>query len=126
MRARLHAYNDLLADAGFQDVTDVGSDLAIKISGVMGSIFATPVVVTDHAAATGLPAVRGSASDCAVLVNHKNFVIPRLRGVSIESEYQVGNQRNAIVASQSLGFEQLVEGNATVGLPSVALHLPNN
>ena len=114
-----NAYNDLLQDAGFADITDVGSDLATKISGVMGSIFATPVVVTDHAAATGLPAVRGSASDCAVLVNHKNFVIPRLRGVSIESEYQVGNQRNALVASQSLGFEQLVEGNATTGFASV-------
>ena len=112
------AYNDLLADAGFQDVTDVGSDLAIKRTGVIGSIFAIPVIVTDEA---GLSDNRTGTNICACLFNHRNFVIPRLRGVSVETEYQVGNQRNAIVASQSLGFESLVAGNATVGLPSVAL-----
>ena len=112
------AYNDLLSDAGFADVTDVGSDLAIKRTGVIGSIFAIPVIVTDEA---GLSDNRTGTNICACLFNHRNFVIPRLRGVSIETEYQVGNQRNAIVASQSLGFEALVAGNATVGLPSVAL-----
>ena len=37
-----------------------------------------------------------------------NYVIPRLRGVTIETDYEVANQRNVIVASQSLGFNQLV------------------
>ena len=55
---------------------------------------------------------------CAVLVNVPNYIIPRMKGVSLETEYQVGNQRTAIVASQSVGFEELFAGDAaTVGLP---------
>ena len=40
----------------------------------------------------------------------ENYVIPRLKGVSIETDYNVAQQRTAIVASQSLGFEQLYDG----------------
>ena len=109
------AYNDLLSDAGFQDITEVGSDLATKVTGVIGSIFAIPVIVTDEA---GLSNNKGGANVCAVLCNHRNFVIPRLRGVNIETEYQVGNQRTALVASQSLGFESLFAGSAAHGKPS--------
>ena len=110
------AYNDLLSDAGFQDITEVGTELATKVTGVIGSIFAIPVIVSDEA---GLSNDKTSATNpCAVLVNHRNFVIPRLRGVNIETEYQVGNQRTALVASQSLGFERLFDGNATLGRPA--------
>ena len=110
------AYNDLLADAGFQDITEVGTELATKVTGVIGSIFAIPVVVSDEA---GLGNDKTSATlPCAVLVNHRNFVIPRLRGVNIETEYQVGNQRTALVASQSLGFESLFAGSAAHGKPA--------
>ena len=109
------AYNDLLSDAGFQDITEVGSDLATKVTGVIGSIFAIPVIVTDE---SGLAKNKVGANVCAVLCNHRNFVIPRLRGVNIETEYQVGNQRTALVASQSLGFEALFAGSAAHGKPS--------
>ena len=109
------AYNDLLSDAGFQDITEVGSDLATKVTGVIGSIFAIPVIVTDEA---GLSNDKGGANVCAVLCNHRNFVIPRLRGVNIETEYQVGNQRTALVASQSLGFESLFAGSTAHGKPA--------
>ena len=112
------AYNDLLSDAGFQDITEVGSDLATKVTGVIGSIFAIPVIVTDEA---GLSNNKGGANVCAVLCNHRNFVIPRLRGVNIETEYQVGNQRTALVASQSLGFEALFAGSAAHGKPAQSI-----
>jgi HK97 family phage prohead protease len=87
---------------GDQDVTDVGSDLATKITGQIGSVFGTPVVVSDSfpTEAAGAPA--------AFAVNLRNYVIPRLRGVQVETDYEVGNQRNVIVASQALGFEELV------------------
>ena len=94
----------------------MGTELATKVTGVIGSIFAIPVVVSDEA---GLGNDKTSATlPCAVLVNHRNFVIPRLRGVNIETEYQVGNQRTALVASQSLGFESLFAGSAAHGKPS--------
>ena len=109
-------YYDLLSDAGFADITDVGSDVATKITGTVGSIFGTPVIVSDS--------VEGDGSDGGSIgyaVNVKNHVIPRLRGVSIEQDYEVLNQRNVIVASQSLGFNQLRPNNGTTDVSVVKL-----
>jgi len=109
-------YYDLLADAQFADITDVGSDLATKITGTVGAIYGTPVIVSDQ--------LEGDGSDGGAVgyaVNVKNHVIPRLRGVSIEQDYEVMNQRNVIVASQSLGFNQLRANNGTTDVSVVAL-----
>ena len=38
--------------------------------------------------------------------------MPRLRGVTIESDYEVANQRRVLVASQRLGFTDMI-ANAT-------------
>ena len=56
----------------------------------------------------------------AVAVNVNNYVIPRLRGVNIETDYIVKEQRTALIASQALGFEELVAGFAG-NRPSVKL-----
>jgi len=109
-------YYDLLADAAFADITDVGSDIATKITGTVGAIYGTPVIVSDQ--------LEGDAADGGAVgyaVNVKNHVIPRLRGVSIEQDYEVMNQRNVIVASQSLGFNQLRPNNGTTDVSVVAL-----
>ena len=95
-------YYDLIADAGFADITDVGSDVATKLTGQVGAIFGTPVIVSDNFPAEADDACVGLA------VNVRNFAIPRLRGVNVEQDYEVMNQRNVIVATQSLGFNQLV------------------
>ena len=108
-------YYDLLADAAFADITDVGSDIATKITGTVGAIYGTPVIVSDQIEAEADGASVGYA------VNVRNHVIPRLRGVSIEQDYEVMNQRNVIVASQSLGFNQLRPNNGTTDVSVVAL-----
>ncbi len=100
----VEAYNDLLQDTAFQDVTDVGSDVATKLIGQVGSVFGSPVVVTDALSGTA------DGNTAAVAVNTRNYVIPRLRGVTVEQDYEVGNQRRVIVGSQSLGFNELVAG----------------
>jgi len=100
-------YYDLIADAGFADITDVGSDVATKITGQVGAIFGTPVIVSDNFPAEADNACVGLA------VNVRNFAIPRLRGVNVEQDYEVMNQRNVIVATQSLGFNQLVADTST-------------
>ena len=56
----------------------------------------------------------------ALAVNVNNYVIPRLRGVNIETDYIVKEQRTALIASQALGFEELVAGFAG-NRPSVKL-----
>ena len=108
------SYFDLLNDANFQTLDEVGSDLAARVVGTIGAVYGSAVVVSEEfpAAATGTPA--------AFAVNTRNYVIPRLRGVSVEQDYEVMNQRRVLVASQSLGFEEIIAG-ATGAEPVVKI-----
>jgi len=103
-------YYELMQDTAFADVQQVG-DLSSKVNGVVGSIYGMPVVVTDLF-------TKVNNSTAFAVVNTSNYVIPRLRGVSIETDYSVVNQRTDLVASQSLGFQELVAGY-TSNNPSV-------
>ena len=96
-------YYNLLEDAEFQDVNLVG-DMATKLNGEIGSVFGSKVIVSDEfpTAAVNMPA--------AIAVYPKNYVMPRLRGVTIESDYEVANQRRVLVASQRLGFTDMIDG----------------
>ena len=96
-------YYNLLEDAEFQDVNLVG-DMATKLNGEIGSVFGSKVLVSDEfpTAAVNMPA--------AIAVYAKNYVMPRLRGVTIESDYEVANQRRVLVASQRIGFTDMIDG----------------
>ena len=100
-------YYSLLQDAEFQDVNLVG-DMATKLSGEIGSVFGSKIIVCDEFAT---PAVSKFYA-CAVYT--KNYVMPRLRGVTIESDYEVANQRRVLVASQRLGFTDMIAGATSV------------
>ena len=97
-------YFNLLSDAEFQDVNLVGN-MATKLNGEIGEVFGSKVIVCDEFKA---PAV---GKFFALAVNVKNFVMPRLRGVTIESDYEVANQRRVLVASQRLGFTDLIDAS---------------
>jgi len=96
-------YYNLLEDAEFQDVNLVG-DMATKLNGEIGQVFGTKVIVSDEypTAAVNMPA--------AMCVYPKNYVMPRLRGITIESDYEVANQRRVLVASQRIGFTDMIDG----------------
>ena len=96
-------YFELLEDAEFQDANLVG-DMATKLNGEIGQVFGSRVLLCDEFAS---PAVSKFA---AIAVYPRNYVIPRLRGVTIESDYEVANQRRVLVASQRLGFIDLIDG----------------
>ena len=96
-------YYELLEDAEFQDAQLVG-DMATKLSGEIGQVFGSRVLLCDEFAA---PAVSKFA---AIAVNPRNYVLPRLRGVTVESDYEVINQRRVLVASQRIGFTDLIDG----------------
>ena len=100
-------YFNLLSDAEFQDVNLVGN-MATKLNGEIGEVFGSKVIVCDEFAT---PAV---SKFYAVAVYTKNYVMPRLRGVTIESDYEVANQRRVLVASQRIGFTDLIDGAASV------------
>ncbi len=97
------SYYELLEDAEFQDANLVG-DMATKLSGEIGQVFGSRVLLCDEFAT---PAVSKFA---AIAVYPRNYVMPRLRGVTIESDYEVANQRRVLVASQRLGFTDLIDG----------------
>ena len=97
------SYYELLEDAEFQDANLVG-DMATKLSGEIGQVFGSRVLLCDEFAT---PAVSKFA---AIAVYPRNYVMPRLRGVTIESDYEVANQRRVLVASQRIGFTDLIDG----------------
>ena len=96
------SYFELLEDAEFQDANLVG-DMATKLSGEIGQVFGSRVLLCDEFAA---PA---TAKFGAIAVNPRNYVLPRLRGVTVESDYEVANQRRVLVASQRLGFIDMID-----------------
>jgi len=96
-------YFNLLEDIEFQDVQLVG-DMATKLSGEIGQVFGSRVILCDEFA------TKAASKYGAVAVYTRNYVTPRLRGVTIESDYEVANQRRVLVASQRIGFSELISG----------------
>ena len=99
----LTSYYQLLEDAEFQDVNLVGS-VATKLSGEIGSVFGSKVIVCPEFATAAVSKFYA----CAVYA--RNFVRPVLRGMTVESDYEVAAQRRVLVASQRIGFIDLIDG----------------
>ena len=96
----LDAYYDLLDDADFQSVNEIGSERATRITGEIGQAYGSPIVVCDEF----LPG-HTQGKFWGVAVNTRNFIVPVLRGVTVESDYEVANQQRVLVASQRRGFD---------------------
>jgi len=105
----LDAYYDLLDDAAFQDANLVGSNRATKLTGEIGQAYGSPILVCSEFKG-------GKVEDEAwgLAVNTRNFVVPVLRGVTVESDYDVENQRRVLVATQRRGFAQLFTAEGQV------------
>jgi HK97 family phage prohead protease/HK97 family phage major capsid protein len=100
-------YFNLLSDAEFQDANLVG-DMATKLTGEIGSVYGSRVLLCDEFASPAISKFYG------VAVYARNYVMPRLRGVTIESDYDVQNQRRVLVASQRLGFDSIIDNAKSV------------
>jgi hypothetical protein len=103
-------YFELLEDAEFQDFNLVNT-IATKLTGEVGQVFGTPVIVCDEfaTAATGMYH--------ALAVNVRNFKIPRQRGLTVESQYLVEEQHKVLATTQRLGFKELIpDAKAVIGL----------
>jgi len=96
-------YFQLLEDAEFQDANLVG-DMATKLNGEIGQVFGSKILLCDE-----FPAQAANGFG-AIAVYPRNYVMPRLRGVTLESDYEVANQRRVLVASQRIGFDDLIAG----------------
>jgi len=96
----MDAYYDILDDIAFADLSQVAGS-AIKVTGQIGSVYGTPVIICDE-----FP-TKADGAPCAVAVNTRNFVIPVLRGVTLEQDYDVENQRRVLVSTQRRGFDRM-------------------
>lgn len=102
------AWFQLAEDPEFLNADQVTAANAVKLTGTVGRIYNSDVLVCDEFA----PA--GAGNFFALAVNARNFIIPRLRSMTVESEYSAENQRTVLVASQRLGFDEIITGAPSV------------
>ncbi|NDH36332.1 MAG: phage major capsid protein, partial [Betaproteobacteria bacterium] len=104
------AYYELMEDSNFLTVDKAGP-AATLLTGQVGSIGNTPVLVSASFDAAG---VDGNAA--AVVVNPMNFLVGTHRGMRVDSDDEVVNQRSVLVASMRIGMTQLstVDGQGVV------------
>lgn len=100
----LDAYYDLLEDPEFQDVSQVSDASAVKLSGALGRIYGLPVLVSEFFPAKAASAVY------AALVYTENFVIPRIRTVTVERERIASQGKDAFYVTQRLNLQALIAG----------------
>lgn len=103
----LDAWYDLLEDTEFASLNEVGSQ-ATKLTGVVGRVYGINFVVSPE-----MPAEANGAAGI-ILVNPRNFLVPRLRGVTLQSDYDVERQRRVLVATQRLGFSSIISAATAV------------
>lgn len=108
----LDAYYDLLEDPAFQDMDKVG-DAAIKRTGQVGRMYGLPVMVC------GEFAPKAVSVPFAVMAYLPDLVVPRQRGATVQTDYDVEKQRRVIVATQRLNLEKLFD-NCVVSLTYAA------
>lgn len=101
-------YYNLLDDPEWKDVNTVGQGDATKLTGQVGLIYGSRVMLCDEFLTKGASTVH------ALAVNARNFLVPRLRGVTLESQYIPRAQHLELVATQRLGFDQLIDGAKAV------------
>ena len=107
-------YFELLEDAEFQDFNLVNQQ-ATKLTGEVGQIFGSAVMVCDE-----FPAAAAGKYH-ALAVNTRNFVVPRQRGVTVESQYLVENQHKVLATTQRLGFKEIIpNAKSVIGLKYAA------
>lgn len=101
-------YYELLEDSNFLTIDKAGPN-ATLFTGQIGSVGNTPVLVSPT-----IPAATPAADELvAVIVNPRNFLVGQHRGMRLDSDDEVINQRSVLVASLRVGMTQLstVDGN---------------
>ena len=110
-------YYELLEDSNFLTVDKAGPN-ATLFTGQIGSVGNTPVLVS----ATVPTATPVADELAAVIVNPRNFLVGTHRGMRLDSDDFVVEQRSVLVASMRIGMTQLstVDGNGVACVRYVA------
>lgn len=108
------AYWDLILDPEWADVQQVTAANATKLNGEVGNVYGMPVIVSDQFAA------RAASTAYGVIVNASNFVVPRQRGMTLRSDFDVELDRRVFVATQRVNLEAYFEGKGVVAITYAA------
>lgn len=96
-------YYDLLEDDDFRTMDVVGTKATI-LTGQIGMVLGSPVVVSGELEASGLGAVK------AIALNKSNFKIGTLRGLMTERDRDIVAQQNVIVSTRRMDFKDIITG----------------
>jgi hypothetical protein len=93
-------YYNLLDDTNFQTMDKVGTQ-ATLLTGQIGSIGNSPVIVSGEFAAEGTGAIAG------MCFAPGNFLVGNQRGLRVDTQELVETQRRVMVASMRVGLQQI-------------------
>lgn len=97
----LDAWYDMMEDPEFANLNEVGG-MAAKLTGEVGRMYGVRFIVSPE-----MPAEANGAAGI-ILVNARNYLMPRLRGYTVQTEYSVERQRRTLVATQRIGFSDII------------------
>ena len=100
-------YYDLLDDTTFQSVLQVGVNTASLLTGQVGMIGSTPVLVSGEFPTKAGGAATAVTNIGAIAVASGNFLAGNQRGLRMDTQDMVERQRTAMVASLRTGLVQL-------------------
>ena len=104
----------MILDPEWADVQQVTAANATKLNGEVGNVYGMPVIVSDQFAA------RAASTAYGVIVNASNFVVPRQRGMTLRSDFDVELDRRVFVATQRVNLEAYFEGKGVVAITYAA------
>lgn len=99
-------YYNLLDDSTFQTMDKVGTQ-ATLLTGQIGAIGNTPVIVSGEFPSVAEGAATGSANIGAFCFAPGNFLVGNQRGLRVDTDTLVETQRRVLVASLRTGLTQL-------------------
>jgi HK97 family phage prohead protease/HK97 family phage major capsid protein len=100
-------YYDLMEDTSFQSVLQVGMQNATLLTGQVGLIGSTPVLVSGEFPTKAGGANTATTNIGAVAIASGNFLAGNQRGLRFDTQDMVETQRTALVASLRTGLAQL-------------------
>lgn len=108
------AYWDLILDPEWADVQQVAAPNATKLVGEVGNVYGMKILVSNNFEEKAASAAYG------VIVNTKNFVVPRQRGITLRSDFDVELDRRVFVATQRVNLEALIVGAGVAAITYAA------
>lgn len=100
-------YYDLLDDTSFQTVNNVGPQAATFLTGQVGVLAGTPVLVSSQFPTKAGGAATAATNIGAIAVAPANFIGGSQRGLRFDTQDLVETQRKVMVNSLRLGMTQL-------------------